>query len=92
VAPQARFDLGLDVVAPHEVRGRAIPRFVTYLARGEGQDRAPDVVYLHDVDRVTARCDRPLPLQADGEDLGDADEVTWEAERAAVTVLVPRTA
>jgi diacylglycerol kinase family enzyme len=35
------------------------------------------------------RADRPLPLQADGEDLGDATEVVLEAERDAVTVLAP---
>ena len=31
---------------------------------------------------------RPLPLQADGEDLGDVREAVFEAERDAVTVLV----
>ena len=34
------------------------------------------------------RCDRPLPLQADGEDLGDVTEATFEARRDAVSVLV----
>jgi hypothetical protein len=29
-----------------------------------------------------------MPLQADGEDLGDVTGVTLEAEREAVTVLV----
>ena len=33
-------------------------------------------------------CDRPLPLQADGEDLGDVEHVVFEAERDAVDVLV----
>jgi diacylglycerol kinase family enzyme len=35
------------------------------------------------------RCDRPLPLQVDGEDLGDVDEALFEAERGAVSVLAP---
>jgi diacylglycerol kinase family enzyme len=34
------------------------------------------------------RCDRPLPLQADGEDLGDVIEVRFEAEPDALLVLV----
>jgi hypothetical protein len=42
---------------------------------------------VHDADRIEIICDRPLPLQADGEDLGDADGAVFEAERAAVTVL-----
>ena len=42
----------------------------------------------HDLDRVEVRCDMPLPLQADGEDLGDVTEAVFEAERRAVRVLV----
>jgi hypothetical protein len=45
-------------------------------------------VYVHDTDRLAVRCDRPLPLQVDGEDLGDVAEVVLEAERDALTVLV----
>jgi diacylglycerol kinase family enzyme len=46
------------------------------------------VLYLHDQDRVEIVCDRPMPLQADGEDLGDVAEAVFEAERGAVSVLV----
>ena len=35
------------------------------------------------------RCEAPMPLQADGEDLGDVVEVVFEAEPNAVTALVP---
>ena len=42
----------------------------------------------HDLDRIVVRCDRPLPLQVDGEDAGDVVEAVYEAERDAVTVLV----
>lgn len=87
VAPLARFELGLDVVAPRRVRPRSLPRFLAYLLRGRGQERAPDVVYRHDLDRIELVCDQPLPVQMDGEDLGDMLEVVFEAERDAVTVL-----
>ena len=40
----------------------------------------------HDLDRIEVHCDVPLPLQADGEDLGDVREAVFEAERDAVTV------
>jgi hypothetical protein len=45
-------------------------------------------VYAHDADRLEVVCDGPLPLQVDGEDLGDVEEAVFEAERDAVTVLV----
>ena len=45
-------------------------------------------MYAHDVDRLKITCDRPLPLEVDGEDLGDVTEAVVEAERDAVTVLV----
>lgn len=88
VAPEASFDLGLDLVAPREVRPRALPRFVAYVLVGRGQARARDVVYEHDVDRIEIRCERAMPLQADGEDLGDVESALFEAERNAVSVLV----
>jgi len=55
---------------------------------GRGQTEAPDLLYAHDVDRIEVVCDRPLPLQADGEDLGDVETAVFEAERGAANVLV----
>jgi diacylglycerol kinase family enzyme len=86
VAPEARFELGLDVVAPARVTPLTVPRLVRHILRG---DRESDsVLYGHDLDRIEVTCDRPLPLQADGEDLGDVSEAVFEAERSAVRVLV----
>ena len=88
VAPLARFEGGLDLVGARALRPTSLPRFLTYVVRGSGQERARDVLYVPDVDRAQVVCDRPLPLQADGEDLGDVIEVLLEAERDAVSVLV----
>ena len=88
VAPGARFELGLDAVAPVRVRPRDVPRLLAYLLRGRGKLDARRVLTVHDVDRLEVRCDRPLPLQADGEDLGDVETAVFEAERDAVSVLV----
>ncbi len=87
IAPQARFELGVDVVAPKRLTPMLVPRFMRYLIRGKGQEDDDGVIYAHDLDRIEIRCDRPLPLQADGEDLGDADTVLVEAERDALTVV-----
>jgi diacylglycerol kinase family enzyme len=88
VAPEARFELGLDLVAPVRVGPLTLPRLLRYIVRGRGQAEATDVFYGHDLDRIEVACDRPLPLQADGEDLGDVTEARFEAERGAVRVLV----
>jgi diacylglycerol kinase family enzyme len=86
-APQARFEAGLDLVAPRGVRARTIPRL--FLAGVLGR-KAGGVIYRHDLDRIEIRSAHPLPLQVDGEDLGDVTEAIFECERGAVSVLVPR--
>ena len=88
VAPAARFEEGLDLVAPRVVRPRDIPRLVRYAATGRGQLDDPRLLTAHDLDRIEIRCDRPLPLQVDGEDLGDVTAATFVAERSAVRILV----
>ena len=88
VAPKARFELGIDFVAPRRVRPLDVPRLVSYIVRGRGALESPDVLAGHDLDRIEVRCDRPLALQADGEDLGDVEAALFEAARDAVSVLV----
>jgi len=87
VAPEASFEGGLDLVAPVRLRARDLPRVVREAFAG-GQRRPDRYLYVHDTDRLEIVCDRPLPLQADGEDLGDVGRAVFEAERDAVTVLV----
>jgi diacylglycerol kinase family enzyme len=81
------FDEGLAYLAPIGVRARDLPRILIRGARGTGlkSDRA---FTGRDLDRLVVRCDRPFPLQVDGEDAGDVTEAVYEAERDAVTVLV----
>jgi len=88
VAPEARFELGLDLCAPRTVTPLTIPRLLAYFGTGRGQSRARDLIYEHDLDQIEIRCDRALPLQVDGEDLGDVDAAHFECERDALQVLV----
>jgi diacylglycerol kinase family enzyme len=88
VAPEARFELGLDLVAPERVGPADLLRLLRYVLTGRGQAAGKGVLHLHDLDRIEIACDRPLPLQADGEDLGDVEEAVFEAERDAVAVLI----
>jgi diacylglycerol kinase family enzyme len=90
VAPDARFELGLDLVAPRRLEPWLMPQLARWLFRGTGQTRSRHVLYVHDVDEITIECDAPTPLQVDGEDLGDVREARFEAERDALTVLAGR--
>ena len=88
VAPAARFELGLDVIAATELVPGTIARIAWFaLARPGGQLDAPDLVYVHDIDRAVVRAEEATPLQMDGEDLGDVHEVEFVAERNALSVL-----
>ena len=88
VAPAARFELGMDFAAPVRVRPAGVPLLFSYILRGRGPLGSTTLLRGHDLDRLEVRCDRPLPLQADGEDLGDVEHAVFEAERDAVSVLV----
>ena len=72
LVPDADFELGLDFVAPTRLRRRSILWTAYTLLRGHPS--AANFLVGHDLDRIEIRCDRPLPLQVDGEDLGDVDE------------------
>jgi diacylglycerol kinase family enzyme len=85
IAPEADFELGLDVVAPVRLRRRSLVR--TAYSVLAGRPREGRVLYGHDLDRIEIVCDHPMPLHADGEDLGDVEEALFEAERGAVAVL-----
>jgi diacylglycerol kinase family enzyme len=83
-APEAVFEEGLDFLAPRSLTPRLLPPLLYALATGKP---ARNAFSGHDLDRIEVRCDSPLPLQADGEDLGDVGEAVFEAERQAISVL-----
>jgi len=87
IVPEAQFELGLDLVAPVRVRRRSLLHTALSILTGRARNRGT-VLYGHDLDRLEVVCDRPTALHADGEDLGDVAEAVFEAERAAVSVLV----
>jgi diacylglycerol kinase family enzyme len=81
----ARFEGGLDLLGPRAFRARDVPGAFRYLLTG--RTRIP-LVTLRDEDRIEIHCFHPLPLQVDGEDLGDVTELVLEAERDAIDVIV----
>lgn len=81
----AQIDKGLDVLGPRFFRARSLPGALSYILTGHTW---LPLLHLHDADRIQIRCQVPMPLQLDGEDIGDVSEVVLEAEREAVSVLV----
>jgi diacylglycerol kinase family enzyme len=84
-SPEAAFEAGLDFLAPVSLTPRTLPPLLLALATGRP---ARNALRGHDLDRIEVSSDRPLPLQVDGEDLGDVNEAVFEAERGSITVLV----
>jgi diacylglycerol kinase family enzyme len=84
IAPEAEFELGLDMVAPVRIRRRSLLRTAYSVLTGHP---GGEMLYAHDADAIEIVCDHPMPLQADGEDLGDVEHVRFEAERGAISVL-----
>jgi diacylglycerol kinase family enzyme len=90
LAPRATFEGGLDVVVPSDMRRRHLPRYAAQLLVTGSQARRPDklLAYFHDVDDVRVSCVRPLPLHADGDDLGDVETALFGIARNAARILV----
>jgi diacylglycerol kinase family enzyme len=86
ITPGARFEDGIAFAAPARILPHHVPRLLAAMVRGTGY--GPNVLTGFDLDRIVVRCDRPLPLQVDGEDLGDVEEAVFEARRDALDVLV----
>ena len=86
--PEARFDLGIDLVGPRQLGRAGLAKLGWSLVVRPTHQRSPDYLYLHDIDGAVVECDGPTPLQVDGEDIGDVTEVILESERDALTVLV----
>ena len=70
------------------LRAASLPGLLSHVVSGRGHERSRALIHAHDLDRIEITCDRPLPLQADGEDLGDVEHAVFEAERGAIAVLV----
>jgi diacylglycerol kinase family enzyme len=85
VTPDASFEGGIDLAAPARITLASLPRLAYRAYRGGG---GRGLLTAHDADRLVVHCDEPMPLQVDGEDVGDVVDAVFEAERDAVAVLV----
>ena len=86
--PGASFDLGLDLLALHQVGVRRTLRLAGQSLRA--RDRPPNgsgVVHRHDLTGFTVASDEPVAFQVDGDYLGQRSSVTFEAVPKALQVI-----
>lgn len=89
--PDASFDTGLDVFGLRTLGTVATLRHLAQILSTSPRPRGRAHYGLHDVDELvlrTATPGRPLPLQVDGDDLGDREKVRVRAHRGALDVVV----
>lgn len=89
-APLADADAGLDLLAPHALKRRDVPRLARYLLVDGGHARRADprIVYVHDVAEAVVECDEPLPGEVDGDDVGDVTRVELGVDDEGARLLV----
>jgi diacylglycerol kinase family enzyme len=88
VAPDASFEGGFDLVAVESVEPRSAPGRLVSLLRRRSDEGDDGVQRLHNLEQAIVRCDRPLPVQVDGELLGEFDVIELGVLRDAARLLV----
>jgi diacylglycerol kinase family enzyme len=88
VTPQVRLDGGLDVFALRRIRAVTIPRVAWALLVSRSHVRWRQGVYHHDISGLTLTADRPLPMQVDGDYIGERDSAHIELLRDALPLVL----
>ncbi len=86
-SPEARFDLGLDVMALRVLRVPSTTRVVAQILSTDPDPRGRQVLRLHDVAAFTVRTPSPQPVQLDGDYIGEREKVEFTSVPAAVRVV-----
>ena len=87
VCPEAQLEKGLDLLALDSLSTPTVLRVVAQTFGRRKHTRNPHVLSLHDQERIEVRCDGPLPVQMDGEYLGDRDRLLLESVPDALSLL-----
>lgn len=89
--PRAGFETALDAVVLGEIGATSLPRLALYALVWPRHAEAgvAGVTYLHDSRTLAVTCDTPLPVQIDGEYVGEREHVEITYLDAAARVFVP---
>lgn len=86
--PQASFETGLDLFALRSLRTATTLRHLRQILSSRPRPRGRAVLSLDDQDGFRITADRPVPLQVDGDDLGDRTDVSFRSVPLALDVVV----
>jgi diacylglycerol kinase family enzyme len=87
ICPEARLEKGIDLLALDSFRAATMLRVVGQAFRGGIDLRNPHILYLHDQQQIEATADMLLPVQMDGEYIGDHKRVLFESVPDALSLL-----
>jgi YegS/Rv2252/BmrU family lipid kinase len=87
ICPDASLDLALDCLAIDRLDTRFVLRIVAQMFTSARHTRNRHVLYLHDQPRIEVTSKRPLPVEMDGEYIGDRDRLLLESIPDALSLL-----
>lgn len=88
VCPQARLDGGLDVFALERIRLATIPHLVWSLFVSRSHTGWRRVRYHHDLHSARLTADRPMPVQVDGDYIGEWSVAPIELRASSLDLLM----
>jgi diacylglycerol kinase family enzyme len=87
VCPDAGFDRGLDCFAVDTLRTPTILRIAAQTFGSHGHVRNRHALYLRDQPKIEVTCAQPVPVQMDGEYIGDREQLLLESVPNALSLL-----
>ena len=87
LCPDAELEGGLDLLALDSLKTRVAIPVVARAFRSARHVRRRHAIYVEDRRQFDLRCDRPLPVQVDGEFIGEHERLLVESVPAALGVL-----
>jgi diacylglycerol kinase family enzyme len=88
VCPETRLDGGLDLFGLRKTSLPTIPRIAWSTLVSRSHVRWKSGLYVHDLNHARITCDRPLPVQVDGDYLGEFSQLQLGVVRDGLRMLV----
>ena len=88
VCPEATLEGGLDVFGLHRLRSGTAPRLIWALFVSRSHLRWKTTTYRHDVARIELQSERPMPVQVDGDYIGESTGYSIVLKKEALDLLV----
>jgi diacylglycerol kinase family enzyme len=86
--PMAQLDLGLDFLGLTKIHATTIPRIIWSVFVSRSHPRWRNATYHHDVPGATLNSEESLPVQVDGDYIGETTHARLDLVPSALDVLV----